>query len=256
MTTADPGRNTIRIFLVLIAATVFETATQLHLVAEPQNSGKTVTQDEVVQPQNGGRRVIIGGMDIEDTTSKKVSPYERNQDQAIEYFGRMFKVLDGLGSGQQSSIEVMGDGVTTHLNSVYLYCSIKQGVCPVVLDAILELDVAASKLSGTADCPNLTKFWKAWLRDDYEGRQQFLVKTGFLQMSGEFNQLQRPKYIQCKPTVTAAVQGSPPTALFYRERFGKASSARQGFERTVKLLQAMKDSVPNILVALEQNRTS
>lgn len=215
------------------------------------HAGNSAAQDEVVEPKDGGRRVIIGGLDIEDTSTKKVSPHEKRQNDTIEYFTRTHKALDTLSAGGQATVEQLSDSMVSHLNAVYLYCTIKQGACPLVLDAILETDIAISKLGGTLDCPNLTKFWRAWLRDDYENRQQFLVKTGYLQTTAEFTTQQRPKYVQCKPTVAGVVQGSGPHASFFRERFAAGAAPRVNFEKTLRLLNALKE-IPNLLADLER----
>jgi len=126
-----------------------------------------------------------GDLVLEDTTAaQKKSPYAMNQENAIEW-------VKGLSAGTGKEAD---DGVLLNLAVSYLYCTVKTGVCSYMLDTVLESDFR----HGTTTCPNMKKFWKAWLGNDLEQRLKYMLPIGYAAAVTTFNSSERPKYVKCE----------------------------------------------------------
>lgn len=143
----------------------------------------------------------IGGIEF-DVSKNDTSPAEV-QDQAIGLLEEFTK---------SKTLPEFNANHINYLNSVYLYCTLNKGTCSLPLDALLEIDVARSQKGGKAECPTLTKFWTSWLKNGFEEKQSYNVKTAFLSVATQFSNSERPKYIQCLSTVTKILEaGSAPS---------------------------------------------
>lgn len=174
---------------------------------------------------------------------KTEDSYEAQQETAINF---LKKIQTAAANGGSGTIAAPTEPTISYLNVAYLYCSITQGTCPQILDAILEADVINSRSSGNvAACPIMTAFWKLYVRNDMEQRHNHYVKTGFLSTTDDFKKKVRPIYVKCKETV-AHVLDSPERA----SRYTPNSSTRETIAKAIKMTEELKAKVPNLFVSL------
>lgn len=194
---------------------------------------------------------VSGEIVLEDTTEHKSNAYLVNQDQAIQYFEKLEKLLVQARAGSSVSAPLISEGALLYLTGAYLYCSVNNGVCPFILDGILESDLLNSSTTGSAACPNMTQFWKIWLKNDMEQRHKYLVKTGFLQLTSEFRQNSRPKYLKCKETIQNELASTQ-----LAQRFSVDSEKVKAVSKLVLYLKGLSKTVPNVFVATGAQQSS
>lgn len=220
-----------RFLSIGLALTSLLTSASLHAQPRPSTSGEIVLED----------------------TSQNRSTFRVVQDQAIAFARSLDTEFGRLATGQSmEQITLPTESVLLHLTAVYLYCSVQQGVCPQLLDAILEIDVANSRLQGRASCPTMKQFWRLWVRNDMEERHKYQVKTGFLNETAEFRQKIRPRYIQCEATVAEAIKGDGSNSAFFAKRL--SGERRQLATHLTRYLELVKAEVPNVFVATGARR--
>lgn len=146
----------------------------------------------------------VGGVSFE--TEADGTSASEIQDQTI---GLIENYLKTKPSGSPT-IPQFNQNQIHYLNYVYLYCTINKGVCPLPLDSLLEFDVELTKQTKITACPTLTTFWRDWLRNGFEERQKYNVKTSFISATTQFTNTTRMKYIKCADTVKNEL--SPETA--------------------------------------------
>ena len=203
----------------------------------------------VVQAQTGGRPELSGeiALEVEDAAE---SGYSSSQKKALETFNRVLEQLDSLRKEGTADIPVLDDNAIQYLSAVYLFCTINQGTCPVVLDALLELDLMESMFRGSVQCPRLTTLWKLWLKNDMERRQEYLVKTAYMNVSDEFKRNKRGRYIKCKETLESMLNFEQPRAQFFSARYQEASPELSSLKQMVALLETIKSKVGNVYDAV------
>ncbi|MBX7143888.1 MAG: hypothetical protein K1X79_05505 [Oligoflexia bacterium] len=203
-----------------------------------------------IPPSMDEDKSITGEINIEDVGPRKDS-FSATQDKAIDYFDSLQETIDSVAHGQSvESIGELSDGMLSYLNAAYLYCSVNLGKCPMILDAILEIDLINSRSKRVAACPNMTRFWKGWVQGDMENRHKYMVKTGFLKVTSEFNSKERPRYLKCQDTIAEVIGDNRSDASFYAERYGSESSYNLAAAKVAKLLRDIKKEVPNVFVAV------
>ena len=211
-----------------------------------------LTAEELIHGDDGEmpKGVQMGEIKLE-AAKKKRNPYKLTQENTIAYFDELsleLKKLSGSGSGTIKSLE---DDVLNHLTATYLYCSIKYGSCPFVLEAILETDVIRSRLAGKASCSNMKSFWKKWISNDMHKRIQFMIPIGFSHKKTQFNQKERPKFVKCKPTILEAISGGGTNKQYFSDRYAEDSKVVGSVRKTNLLLQTIKKKIPNIFTATQ-----
>lgn len=200
----------------------------------------------------GEKREIIGGIEIEDTTTRKTA-YEDSQDATIAFFERILSIAQSGAqpSEEEKSIVAGGpsDNSLGYLNGAYLFCTIKQGACPVILDALLEGDVMRSKMLGETSCPALKKFWKKWIAGDMENRQKYLVRTGSMQATEQFSSKTRPRYIKCDATVKEILEGGDIKGDLWKTRYASTGEGTQSLKKGIEYLKAVRKGIRNVFTA-------
>ena len=200
--------------------------------------------------QAGNRPELSGEIQIDTAEEADKSSYPVVQKNVIQFFRHMDAQVAQLGTSGTAHVPVLAEAEYQYLTAVYLYCAVQQGVCQQVLDTLLEVDVIKSRLSKSPDCQTLTTFWRLWLKNDMERRQQYLVKTAFLNETEKFRINERNGYINCKPTVTKEISSTLSDRDFFADRY-QAQSVKSGlFKRTALLLDGIKNKVPNLYQAL------
>ena len=110
---------------------------------------------------------------------QEVSPYKKNQDTTIAKFKLLDQAVQQLAKGALTSAEDFKEAELSYLTAVYLHCSIQNGTCPEIPEALLELDLIKAQQSGKVECTNSLAFWNLWLKNDMENRHKYEVKTGY-----------------------------------------------------------------------------
>jgi hypothetical protein len=196
----------------------------------------------------------VGEIELEDTSTVKRNPYDVGQDAAIAYFNDFSATLETLRTTGSAQLQPLNDAAINHLVGVYLYCTVRSGACPLVLDGILEIDVVNAKNGATELCPTMERFWKTWLKGDMEKRLNFLVRTAHMNTTSEFTRVQRPRYLKCRDTVKQEIAGAKPAKDFFATRYSEANGPDKKVRRLASLLVELKTKVPNTLEAAERER--
>lgn len=140
-----------------------------------------------------------GTIEIDDPQQAPPKPPTQvAESKGIEYLTALDQVIE---SGKIQAIPNLVDSQTQYLSALYLYCSIKDGVCPEVLDVILTQDIINSVNAKKAECPNLKAFWKSWIANDMEKRHSYKVKMAYANQTASFKKDVRPQYVKCTETV-------------------------------------------------------
>jgi hypothetical protein len=177
--------------------------------------------------------VQAGEIEIEDTKEKQRNPRQIAEEQLGTWLVEMRRYTANGGVGDVTPI---GDEGTSYLSVLYLYCINKFGPCPYILDALLESDVRDSRAKGEARCPTMSKFWKTWLASDSENRSRYLLSIGAGTAIADFNVRERPRYLQCKPTV-AAILADPNSG---KTRWGAEGTVTTAVTKTTRLFEEIK----------------
>ncbi len=173
--------------------------------------------------------------------------YTVAQDGAIEKFAAFAQGIEN-GNLAETKITLSGQELY-YLNGIYLYCTLKNGACPLVLDAILETDIFNSQLEGKAACPQMLLFWKEWIDNGLEQRVDYGLGTGFVTKYFEFRSTVRPRYLKCSGSVSNALTAGVPLKDFVSKRYATGSEPRKTILKTVAYLKALKEQVPDAFIA-------
>lgn len=198
-----------------------------------------------------GRNRAQSGEVLLDLKNDSQDPYLMNQTQALAYFKDLQKKIDALVEGNFSPVPELNERALHHLMGVYLYCSVKKGVCPGPLDAILETDIINSKLNKSSACPNMTSFWKIWIKNDMENRQKYLTQIAYINDTDTFKNKVRPKYLKCRATVTSEVDSSLSDLAFFKQRYANDAAARTAINSLVSMLEELQKKEINVFVAMD-----
>lgn len=213
-------------------------------LSEESDENISETGDGVGAPSQAGETSI-------DLNVEKIDKYSDAQKEAIGAMETLLSNVKGSSTGTISRVKDLSDDAINYLTGTYLYCISNKGVCAEMLEAILEMDIINSKLSNAADCPNMVRFWRKWLSNDFEERAKLSMKTGYLTQVQDFTLKVRPAFVQCKPTVEKAISQGPTVADFLKARYGGESSRPvASIDTTVKTLSAIKSTVSNVFVAM------
>ncbi|MDC0359032.1 hypothetical protein OAO01_09470 [Oligoflexia bacterium] len=196
-------------------------------------------------------RDLVGSIDLQTTDIKKTS-YSDIQNNTISYFKDIENKLTAPQSiGRQKDLN---GRMMKYLAAAYLYCTLKSGACPLVLDGVLEVDLINSKLNNKAACPNMKQFWKAWIGNDMERRLEYRLNIGFLAKTQSFKKHDRPKYLRCEDTLAKLTSGTIPNSEFFSRRYASDSPHTNTIKQLRIFLDTIKKRVPNLFAATGTNR--
>lgn len=203
---------------------------------------------EAQSPSNP--RDLIGSINIEEQEERRVDPYPAAQSATLEYFQNYNSKLQSIAHSGSGSLGDLSDDMLNYLSALYLHCSVNYGVCPYILNAVLEIDVINSKNSGSAGCPNMKRLWNAWVRNNLEERHKYLVKTSFIQATSDFKAKDRPRYLKCDQTITDILKNSAGSAQFFKARYTEGSEYFQAAPKITALITQVieKDQIPNLFI--------
>ena len=181
----------------------------------------------------------------QETTTEGV--YEKHQDELIDYFGGIQTAVANLPDKPLETIPPLEIDHIHNLTAVALYCTIKRGACPFLLQAIREVEVINSTLAGRATCPNMVAFWKRWIKNGFEDRVNYNISTGHLKKYIEFKNNQRKEFIHCSKTTAALLKDAPDD--FLEKRYAKGSPESEAIATTVLYMKGLRDRQINTFVA-------
>lgn len=171
----------------------------------------------------GGQPALTGQVAYENPDA----PARNNQLEALEE-------LDGWSSRLESIIKGSGEGVApdlkqnaiSYLSVLYLYCSVKQGPCPFILEMILDDDIARSRSEKNARCPVTNRFFKSYISQSLDERGKFLFPLREGLEIAKFNSEERPRFVECKETVSSIIADQGVLQQRYGEKGSSVNSAK------------------------------
>lgn len=170
--------------------------------------------------------------------------YMQDQNRTIEFFdGAISKAPSGQPIGE------INPRFIHHLTGVYLYCVLRNGSCPIILEGILETDIQTSKANGTAQCKNMLTFWQKWIANGFEQRVDYNLSTGHLNRYNEFKSLFRSRFLRCKDSVASAMGSSDDKTSYFSKRYGLQGSGYRALKKLVEFLRLLKDRETNVFIA-------
>jgi hypothetical protein len=161
--------------------------------------------------------------------------------------------LDTWGAQLQTIVTTSGEGKTpeldqntvSYLSVLYLFCSVKRGPCPFILETILDSDIAASRADKEVKCALMSRFFKSYLSQSLDERGKFLFSlTEGLEIA-KFNTTERPRFVECKETVSAMLADKEVLS----QRFGSKGTSVETVATFRALVAEIKDQKVDIMVA-------
>lgn len=192
--------------------------------------------------------VQVGTIEFE-STERAVTSYGDRQKESVEYFDSLSKKITSLSSTGSASVSDMSDNVTFHMTGVYMYCSLKYGACPFVLDAILETDIIKSRQNKKASCNAMKTFWRKWIHGDMNKRIRYLMPTGYANKKANFDIKDRPRYVKCSKTVAEEAKLKLSNKEFFSQRYSDDSQIVSSIKKTNLLLQTIEAKNINVFQA-------
>jgi len=207
-------------------------------------------KQETVSKQNNRSQV----RDVELSTPEQRLTYAVIQDNTIEKFAEIEKLIIDLQDGNTRPIPTFSEHELDYLTAIYLFCSLQSGSCPLVLDALLEADLIYAAQNGSSECPALTQFWKLWVANSMERRFEHGLKVGAFNTADQFKRQERPKYIRCSDTVGKQLENAGPSQNFFRKRYSTSAKPLENISKTRGLLEEAKEKIPNIYARIGRRR--
>ena len=155
------------------------------------------------------------------------------------------QVLASIKSGGEGKVTELDAPTASYLSVLYLYCTVKKGPCPFILETLLDSDIIAARSEKAVTCTSMTRFFKGYLSNALDDRAKFLYSvTQGLEMA-TFNTDSRPRFIECRETVAAILEDKEVVA----QRFGEKGSSIATVEALNSLLKDVKSEKTDIYVA-------
>jgi hypothetical protein len=174
-------------------------------------------------------------------------PYKEIQDSTIATISKLNKEI---ASRSVSATKIsFNERELYYLNGVYLYCTLKNGTCPYILETILETDILNSQIDGKASCPHTLRFWQEWIDNSFEDRVNYNLGTGFLTKYQDFKKNIRPRYLRCSATVEREIKNNTPSNDYISARYAPSSEVAHNVKRTLAYLTAIREEVPEVFIA-------
>jgi hypothetical protein len=179
--------------------------------------------------------------DLSDT--KKDDPYSRVEDGLIVKIDSFLKELESFPPPPS-----LREAELLHLTGVYYVCSLKRGTCPVILNAILELDFLENVKteSKAGKCNRMKGFWSQWIKNQFEKRQGYELDTGRIKLKQEFDRLERPKYLKCSQTLSERLEINKSSYPVYLKQLSQ--NRDMPLKSLLLILQETKKTIPNVFV--------
>jgi hypothetical protein len=187
----------------------------------------------------GGPPALTGQVAYENPDA----PARNNQLEALEeldvWSSRLESIIKGSGEGIAPDLK---QNAISYLSVLYLYCSVKQGPCPFILEMILDDDIARSRSEKNARCPVMNRFFKSYISQSLDERGKFLFSLREGLEIAKFNSEERPRFVECKETVSAIITDKD----VLDQRYGETGSSVNSAKAFRSLLTEIKEKKVDI----------
>jgi hypothetical protein len=196
----------------------------------------------VTPEKEAGKAALTGAVAYSDPNVQARNHQLDAQDRLEAWSGQLLAAIKGGGEGTVAELD---SPTADYLSVLYLYCTVKQGPCPFILETVLDSDIIAARSDKATKCASMTRFFKGYLSNALDERAKFLYPlTQGLEMA-TFNTQSRPRFIECRETVTAILEDHEVVA----QRFGERGTALGTLEAFKTLVQDVKSHKIDIYVA-------
>ena len=204
--------------------------------------GVALTHNALAQAGEGQAApegVVAGSVEYAQVDAPQRNSQLISLEQVVEWGRAVQKIAREGGKGSAPALD---DGAVSYLSVLYLYCTSTRGVCPFILDTILEGDIESSREVEKPSCPTMKKFWKTWLSSGMEERAKFDSSiTRGLEVA-EFNSKSRPRYIRCGVAVQEVLEDKVALAA----RYGPEGSSLKSIDSFLQFVEEVKEKKTDI----------
>lgn len=204
-----------------------------------------ITHTGIAEPNQQSGEIVL------EAEEKGNSP-EMIQAQGIEYIQGIFNEIK---SGKLPSPTTLDSKKLNYLASVYLYCTLTNGTCPLPLEALLELDLLHAHSNKNSQCPILTQFWTYWLKNNYEKLVEYNLKTGHMSAASRFKKDVRPRYVRCQETVSDILGQTATAPGGFSARFAEGGTGQKTLSNFLDFLKLIKQNNINVFATTTSSAT-
>ena len=205
-------------------------------------AGVVLTNDAFAQAGEGQAApegVVAGSVEYAQVDAPQRNTQLMSLEQVVEWGRAVEKIAREGGKGSPPALD---DGAVSYLSVLYLYCTSSRGVCPFILDTILEGDIESSRELDKPSCPTMKKFWKTWLSSGMEERAKFDSSiTRGLEVA-EFNSTSRPRYIRCGIAVREVLEDK----IALTARYGPQGISLKAIASFLQFVEEVKEKKTDI----------
>ncbi len=190
----------------------------------------------------------ISGINLAE--KKRKNPYQETQNSTISKLAKFSRDMSKLAAGEKIKAPQFDGQELRYLGAIYLWCTLRKGACPLVLNPLLEADLV-NAVSGEGEvCSNLKGFWQSWIENDMSRRLGFDLSVGLFAKNKEFNKEVRPMYENCVDTVTSLRENAESDTALLQERYQSGSDHRKAPATLAVLLKGVREKIRNIYIEL------
>jgi len=173
------------------------------------------------------------------SAAKKTLP----QESVYQLFITFPERLDKLVRGSMEQVPWLNESEVLYLNGVYLFCTVRKGPCPWLLDTLLETDIINARLSKTVACPLVRSFWKLWIENEMQRRLDYHIPTAHIRNYMQFRRDKLPRYLTCGKTVEEEIKltdAKLSDSEFFKTRYAPDTEIRRSIKETADFLSAIQ----------------
>jgi len=167
------------------------------------------------QANNNSKINLRGSINLEDTSGKPAKSYS-DIEKIITLFTKAALssaqkyVQDGsVVSSSSAELKVLEDDELDFYAASAVFCGSKLGPCVFLFEALLVRELLTARDGSDYSCPMLSSFWKRWVDNDMEKRQQFMTRMADINRFEQFKRTGRKPLIKCRETVEEFTKLTP-----------------------------------------------
>lgn len=205
-------------------------------------STSTFAEDRSKVPPPSGVKVISGDVVYSDPNAP-TSNSQVDALNALEDWGAKLQTI--VASSGEGKVPDLDQNTVSYLSVLYLFCSVKRGPCPFILETVLDSDIAVARADKEVTCPLTKRFFKSYVSQSLDERGKFLFSLSQGLEMAKFNTNERPRFVECTETVSAIIADKEVLS----QRFGEKGSAVGSVAEFRALLSEIKEQKLDIFVA-------
>lgn len=175
--------------------------------------------------------------------------YTVTQDGIIAAYRDLDSKIGALAGGNLSPVNAFSKEPLNFLAATYLYCTNKNGTCPMILEGVFEIDLINAAIAKNNECPNMRTFWAIWLKSEMNKRKNFKVTLGKMDEVNRFEKTVYPKFVKCKDKVKEELAKMTSADQFFRKRYKDGSHERNIALRVAEYISELKKKNVNVFSA-------